>query len=71
MEKFVNSNKSKCVLFFTLQNMATHARLSRSRPGFERLSGQVSWVSFFGVFLALRKMSVSFRPTRSLNMYRL
>ena len=30
--------------------MRQHARLSRSEPGFNPRSGQVSWVRFFGVF---------------------
>ena len=48
-----------------------HARLSRSGPGFDPRSGQVSWVRFFsGFFLTckIHNMSGSFRPTRSPNI---
>ena len=40
-----------------------HARLSRSGPGFDPRSGQVSWVRFFRCFSSpVRQMSGSFRP---------
>ena len=46
-----------------------HARLSRSRPGFDPRSGQVSWVRFFRGFSSpIRQMSGSFRPPRSPNI---
>ena len=45
------------------------ARLSRSGPGFDPRSGQVSWVRFFRGFSSpVRQMSGSFRPTRSPNI---
>ena len=46
-----------------------HARLTRSGPGFDPRSGQVSWVRFFRGFSSpVRQMSVSFRPPRSPNI---
>ena len=46
-----------------------HARLSRSGPGFDPRSGQVSWVRFFRGFSSLvRQMSGSSRPPRSPNI---
>ena len=46
-----------------------HARLSRSGPGFDPRSGQVSWVRFFRGFSSpVRQMSGSFRPPRSPNI---
>ena len=46
-----------------------HARLSRSGPGFEPWSGQVSWVRFFRGFSSpVRQMSGSFRSLRSPNI---
>ena len=46
-----------------------NARLSRSGPGFDPRSGQVSWVTFFRVFSSrVRQMSGSFRPPRSPNI---
>ena len=43
-----------------------HARLSRSGPGFDPRSGQVSWVRFFRGFSSpVRQMSWNFRPPRS------
>ena len=40
-----------------------HARLSRSGPGFDPRSVQVSWVRFFRGFSSpVRQMSGSFRP---------
>ena len=45
------------------------ARLSRSGPGFDPRSGQVSWLRFLsGFFSPVRQMSGSFRSTRSLNI---
>ena len=46
-----------------------HAPLSRSEPGFDPWSGQVSWVRFFWDFSSpVRQMSGSFRPPRSPNI---
>ena len=46
-----------------------HARLSRSGPGFDPRSGQVSWVRFCrGFFSPVRQMSGCFRPPRSPNI---
>ena len=46
-----------------------HARLSRSGPGFDPRSGQVSWVRFFRGFSSpVRQMSGNFRPPRSPNI---
>ena len=46
-----------------------HTRLSRSGPGFDLRSGQVSWVRFFrGFSSSVRQMSGSFRPPRSPNI---
>ena len=46
-----------------------HARLSRSRPGFDPRSGQVSWVRCFRGFSSpVRQMSGSFRLPRSPNI---
>ena len=46
-----------------------HARLSRSGPGFDPRSGQVSWVRFFQCFSSpVRQMSESFRPPWSPNI---
>ena len=46
-----------------------HARLSCSGPGFDPLSGQVSWVRFFRGFSSpVRQMSGSFRPLNSPNI---
>ena len=46
-----------------------HARLSRSGPGFDPRSGQVSWVGFFRDFSSpVRQMSGNFRPPRSTNI---
>ena len=46
-----------------------HARLSRSGPGFDPQSGQVSWVRFFRGFSSpVRQMSGSFRSPRSPNI---
>ena len=52
-----------------LQNKRQHPRLSRSGPGFDPRSGQVSQVRFFRGFSSpVRQMSGSFRPTRSPNI---
>ena len=52
-----------------LWNKRQHARLSRSGPRFNPRSGQVSWVRFFRGFSSpIRRMSGSFRPTRSPNI---
>ena len=46
-----------------------HVRLSRSGPGFDPRSWQISWVRFFwGFFSPVRQMSGSFRPPRSPNI---
>ena len=46
-----------------------HARLSRSGPGFDPRSGQVSWVRFFrGFSSSVRQISGSFRPPRFPNI---
>ena len=46
-----------------------HARLSRSGPGFDSRSGQVSWVRFFrGLSSPVKQMSWCFRPPSSLNI---
>ena len=46
-----------------------HARLSRSGPGFDPQSGQVSWVRFFRGFSSpVRQLSGNFRPSRSSNI---
>ena len=48
-----------------------HAPLSRSGPGCDPRSGQVSWVRFFRGFSSLvRQMSGSFRPPRSPSIIR-
>ena len=45
-----------------------YARLSRSGPGFDPRSGQVSWVRFFRGFSSpIRQRSGNFRPPRSPN----
>ena len=55
----------QCVVWARQQ----HARLSRSGPGFDPRSGQVSWVRLFRGFSSpVRQMSGSFRPPRSLNL---
>ena len=52
-----------------LWNRLQHVCLSRSRPGFDPRSGQVSWVRFFwGLSSPVRQMSGSFRPPRSPNI---
>ena len=51
---------SRLQLLMILRN---EARLSRSGPGFDPRSGQVSWVRFFRGFSSpVRQMSESFRP---------
>ena len=46
-----------------------HVRLSRSGPGFDPRSGQVSWVRFFlGFSSPVRQISGNFRPPRSPNI---
>ena len=45
-----------------------HARLSRSGPRFDPRSGQVSWVSFFEVFLHLWDKCQETRPHDSPNI---
>ena len=53
----------------TATDKRQHARLSRSGPGFDPWSGQVSWVRFFRGFSSpVRQISGSFRPPKSPNI---
>ena len=52
-----------------LRSRRLHARLSRSGPGFDPRSGQVSCVRFYRVFSSpVKQTSGNFRPTRSPNI---
>ena len=64
-----NSNSNELRTGPPLWGRRQHARLSRSGPGFDPRSGQVSWVRIFRSFSSpVRQMSGSFGPPRSPNI---